>query len=160
MDAKSIANTIDNFIQSYGLDPMKCVGQGYDGASTMSGIHNGVQKVLQEIYPKALFFHCASHKLNLVVNDSNCVSEIRNTISTVKEIIKFFRESVLRRKYAPNIPTFCETRWSQKYKSIFIFKTHFEKIIEGLEKLSKEGNAETRPKAFQLHVLKITINCA
>lgn len=151
MDAKTVANLIDDFIQSHGLDPMKCVGQGYDGCSTMSGVHGGVQKILQESYPKALYFHCASHKINLVVNDLNCVSEIRNTTSTVKEIINFFRESVLRRKYAPNIPAFCETRWSQKYRSISIFKANFEMIIAGLNTLSKEGNRETRAKAFQLH---------
>lgn len=151
MDARTIANAIDNFIQTHGLDPMKCVGQGYDGCSTMSGAKAGVQKILQEIYPKALFFHCASHKINLVVNDSSGVPEIRNTISTVKEIINFFRESVLRRKYAPNIPAFCETRWSQKYKSISIFKSNFEMIVAGLDTLAKEGNTETRAKAFQLH---------
>lgn len=116
MDAKTISNAIDNFIQSHGLDPMKCVGQGYDGCSTMSGAHGGVQKILQEIYLKALYFHCANHKLNLVVNDSNSVPEIRNTISTVKEIINFFRESVLRRKYVPNIPGFCETRNTEAFQ--------------------------------------------
>ncbi|XP_031637258.1 zinc finger MYM-type protein 1-like, partial [Contarinia nasturtii] len=84
MDAKTIANFIDNFIQNHGLDPMKCVGQGYDGCSTMSGDNAGVQKILKQKYPKALYFHCASHKINLVVNDSSSVPEIRNTISTVK----------------------------------------------------------------------------
>lgn len=50
---------------------------------------------------KALFFHCTSHKLNLVVNDLNCVPEIRNTITTVKDVINFFREFAIRRKWAP-----------------------------------------------------------
>lgn len=83
--------------------------------------------------------------------DLNPVSGIRNTISTIKDIMKFFRESILRRKYAPNIPTFCETRWSQKYKSIGIFKKNFEMLIVGLDTLKKEGNAATRSSAFQLH---------
>lgn len=62
-----------------GFDANKC-GQGYDGCLTMAGNIGGVQKIMQEKYKKALFFHCASHKLNLVVNDLNCVPEIRNTI--------------------------------------------------------------------------------
>lgn len=152
MDAKSISIAIDTFIRvDCGLDPNKCVGQGYDGCSTMAGKDGGVQKILRETYKKALYFHCASHRLNLVVNDLNAVVEIRNTISTVKDIINFFRESVVRRKYAPNIPAFCETRWSQKYKSISIFKNHFGTLVNGLEKLSTEGNAATRKAAFQLH---------
>lgn len=150
MDAKTISSAIDQFIQNCGLDPNKCVGQGYDGCSTMSGKTGGVQNIIRKTYTKALFFHCASHRLNLVVNDLNILPEVRNTIATVKDIINFFRESVSRRKYAPNIPAFCETRWSQKYKSISIFKTNFEMLVNGLDALSKEGNDATRKGAFQL----------
>lgn len=151
MDALTISDAINTFIEPHSLDPLKCVGQGYHGCPTMSGSTNRVQQILQGVYPKGLYFHCISHRLNLVVNDLNAVPEIRNTIGTIKEIIKFFRESVLRRKLVPNIPTFCETRWSQKYKSISIFKAHFETIVTALDTLSKDGNRETRTKAFQLH---------
>lgn len=151
MDADTISINIDHFIQHCEFDSIKCVGQGYDGCATMAGKHNGVYKKLLEKYPKALFFHCASHKLNLVVNDLNTVADVRNTISTIKDIIIFFRESVLRRKYAPNIPMFCETRWSQKHKSIAVFEKNFESIVKALDILSKEGNTATRKAAFQLH---------
>lgn len=117
----------------------------------MAGKDGGVQAILREKYTNALYFHCASHVLNLVVNDLNSVPEVRNTISTIKDIINFFRESVLRRKYAPNIPAFCETRWTQKYRSISIFKTNFVALVAALETLSIEGNLMTRKKAFQLH---------
>lgn len=152
MNAETIANAIDNFIDKIcTLDPKKCVGQGYDGCSTMSGHIHGVQAILRKKYPNALFFHCASHRLNLVINDLNSVPDVRNTISTVKNIINFFRDSVLRRKYVPNIPSFCETRWSQKHRSIAIFKEHFETIVAALDTLSRDGNRETRSTAFQLH---------
>ncbi|XP_069354562.1 52 kDa repressor of the inhibitor of the protein kinase-like [Maniola hyperantus] len=151
MDAKSIASNIDNFFVNTGLYPEKCVGQGYDGCSTMSGKDGGVQKILREKYQKALFFHCASHKLNLVVHDLNQIAVIRNTVTTIKEIIKFFRESGLRRKCVPNIPMFCETRWSQKYKSIAIFKEHYVQVVKALSTLSTDGNNATRKSAFQLH---------
>lgn len=151
MDAKTIADTIDKFLEREELDPQKCVGQGYDGCATMAGKDGGVQKIIREKYRKALFFHCASHRLNLVVNDLNRVAEIRNTVSTIKDIINFFRESVLRKKYVPNIPTLCETRWSQKYRSISIFKNNFVGIVQGLERLAQEGNTATRKTAFQLH---------
>lgn len=152
MDAKTIASEIDKFLVNEGLEPEKCVGQGYDGCSTMAGNIGGVQKIFKDKYKKALYFHCASHKLNLVVNDLNNVPEIRNTNSTIKDIINFFRESSLRRKYVPNIPALCETRWSQKYKSISIFNEHFEDILNGLWAISKEGtNAATRKSAYQLH---------
>lgn len=151
MDAHTIATAIHKFIVNEGLDENKCVGQGYDGCATMAGKVGGVAKLLKEKFHKALYFHCASHRLNLVINDLNAVQLIRNTIYTIKDIIRFFRESCLRRRYAPNLPMLCETRWSQKYKSIAVFKEHFEKIVEGLERLTEEGNDLTRKSAFQLH---------
>ena len=90
MGAISIASAIDNFLANTGLDPEKCVGQGYDGCSTMAGKDGGVQKILREKYTRGLYFHCASHKLNLVVNDLNQLAVIRNTVATIKEIIDFF----------------------------------------------------------------------
>lgn len=150
MDAHTIAASIANFVQKIGLDPEKCVGQGYDGCSTMAGKDNGVQKRLRDIFPKALFVHCASHRLNLVVNDLNNVLQVRNAVGTVKDVINFFRESTIRRKYIPNIPSLCETRWSQKYKSISIVNANIDAIIEALEKLSAEGNSTTRKTAYQL----------
>ncbi|XP_017489347.1 PREDICTED: uncharacterized protein LOC108377586, partial [Rhagoletis zephyria] len=143
-------NEIDRAVVSCELEPNKCVGQGYDGCSAMTG-KGGVQAHIRKKYKKALFFHCASHRLNLGFNDLNTVPEVRNTIGTIKDIIRFFRESVLRRKCAPNIPAFCETRWSQKHKSIAVFKENFVEIVNALLTLSTEGNAKTRSAAFQLH---------
>lgn len=151
MDANTISRAIAQFIENCGLDPVKCVGQGYDGCSTMAGVRAGVQTILQNKFPKGLYFHCASHKLNLIINAVNIIPVVRNTITTVKAIIKFFRESPLRRKYVPNIPAFCETRWSQKYRSIAVFKSHYQQIVNGLDILSKEGNSSTRKSAFPLH---------
>ena len=151
MDAESIAASIKAFAVKMDLDPKKCVGLGFDGCATMAGKTGGVQQILKEYFPNSLYFHCASHRLNLVVNDLNAVAEIRNTISTIRDIINFFKESVIRRKYVPNIHSFCETRWSEKYASISDFKKNFLEIMSGLEKLSTEGNASTRKSAFQLH---------
>ncbi|XP_067119560.1 52 kDa repressor of the inhibitor of the protein kinase-like [Centruroides vittatus] len=157
IDAKSVASAINNFAEKVGLDPKKCVG--YDGCSTVAGNNGGVQKVLREKYSRALYFYCASHKLNLVVNDLNEITVIRNTVSRIKEIIRFFRESALRRKYIPNIPMLCKTRWSQKYKSITSLKDHYVQIVIALEKLSTDN--AIRKGTFQMHktCYKIRIHC-
>src|SRR5678815_2580334 len=87
---------------------------------------------IAEKYKKALFFHCSSHKQNLVVNDLKTIPEIRNTVRTIKDIITFFRESVLRRKLMPNIPSLCQTRWSEQHKSIRVLKEHFVRMMQAL----------------------------
>lgn len=58
-----------------------------------------VHKVIDDKYPSAaLFFHCASHVLYLVINDLNTVSEARNISGTTNGIINFF-SSMLRQNY-------------------------------------------------------------
>lgn len=155
-DAKSIAEAILTSINNWGLNLSMMVGQGYDGCSTMSGKFGGVQKLIKDEYPLANFFHCSSHKLNLVINDLNKVQDIRNTIGTIKSIISFFRESTLRRSLVHSIPLLSETRWSSKYKSIRIFKENFCEIIEALETLTENSNSNTKQKAHQLCIAATT----
>lgn len=55
-------------------------GQGYDGASATRGIFNGVQAVIKQSCPLALYIHCGSHSLNLAVSDACHVKLIRNDV--------------------------------------------------------------------------------
>ncbi|XP_026821717.1 52 kDa repressor of the inhibitor of the protein kinase-like [Rhopalosiphum maidis] len=160
LDAESVATKIlfylFNFIlfmEDCGLNLSKLYGQGYDSCAIMAGKVGGVAKLIRNRYNKALYFHCASHRLNLVINGLNKIMVIRNTISTIKEIIKFYRESTLRRNLIPNIPLFCETRWSSKYKSIRLFSENFIAIIQSLQSLSINGiiNSNTRQRALNLY---------
>nr|CAH7741000.1 unnamed protein product [Callosobruchus chinensis] len=152
MDAKTLSDEIISFCNNLKLDMTKLYGLGFDGCSAMAGHESGVQKRIRDAYPKALYFHCASHRLNLTVNDLNEVPEIRNTIGTIKEVIKFFRESTLRRDLVPNLPLLSETRWTEKYKSIRFFSKNFKEINTALDSLTTDPNfnSVTRVKAQQL----------
>ena len=152
LDAESIADTIISAIQRLGLDLNDCLGQGYDGCSTIAGKDNGVQARIRRIYEKALFVHCSSHRLNLVVNDLNSVMDVRNTVGTIKSIIAFFRDSPKRRAMIPNVPLLSETRWTAKYKSIRVFAKNFPEIFKKLEELknNRQESQNTRQAAHQL----------
>ena len=41
MDAGTISEKLIKLLQPFEPDPLKCIGQGYDGASVMSRIHGG-----------------------------------------------------------------------------------------------------------------------
>ncbi|XP_049955142.1 52 kDa repressor of the inhibitor of the protein kinase-like [Schistocerca serialis cubense] len=151
LDAKHISNTIISTLSAWGLNLDKTVGQGHDGCSTMAGKIGGVQKIIAEKYPKARFYHCAIHRLNLVVNDLNTLPEVRNAIGTIKEGISFFRGSTQRKVLVGNLQKLCETRWSEKHKSIRKFKDKFLEIVEALAILHKKRDRETRQKAWQLY---------
>jgi len=53
--------------------------------------------------PIANFFHCASHCLNLVINDLNSLAEVRNCIGKIKEVTTFVRDRSLRRNIVGSI---------------------------------------------------------
>ena len=68
-------------------------------------------------------------------------------MSTAKDI-NISEKFVLSRIDVLNIFMVCETRWSQKYKRIAMVKRNLIAILEGLEKVSQEGNSATRNVAF------------
>ena len=99
--ALDIANAIIQTLEGFGLSLSKLRGQGYDGASTMSGERAGVQKIIRDREPKAIYTHCAGHSLNLAIVSSCSVAPIRNCIDQIKSFtlwIKYSakRESLLR----------------------------------------------------------------
>ena len=75
-----MSNQIFQVIESKGLKA-NCLGQGYDGANTISAAYSGAQHLIKDKRPNALYVHCAAQNLNLVLNDS---------MSGVKETSAFF----------------------------------------------------------------------
>ena len=87
MDTATISDSIINQVLKFGLDFDKMHGQGYDRCKTMTRKDNSVQARIRRKHPKETFVHCASHRLNLVVNDLNSVVNLRNTYGTIKAIL-------------------------------------------------------------------------
>ena len=114
LSAKSVATQILAKINVLGLDIANCVGQGYDGAFAMSGHKSGVQVLVREKASVAVYVHCASHCLNLVLNHSSQQPPIRNMFTTLSDCTNFFNDSPKRRdKLDVNPLTFCERRFIQ-----------------------------------------------
>ena len=67
LSGKALAETVLNGITNLTLDIENCRGQGYDGASSVSGYINGLSAHILRINEKAIYTHCHSHRLNLVV---------------------------------------------------------------------------------------------
>lgn len=65
LGAKSFLQNMKNTLSRYNV--LNCIAQIYDGASVMSGNLNGVQALLWKERPQALYIHCFSHRLNLVL---------------------------------------------------------------------------------------------
>ena len=65
---KDLASTILTQLSQLGLNLEHMRGQGYDGASNMSGKYCGVQARVKELYPLAMNTHCCNHVLKLVIS--------------------------------------------------------------------------------------------
>ena len=91
--AVDITNAIVSCLEGLGLSFNELRGQGYDGASTMSGEKSGVQKRIREKQPKALYTHCAGHSLNLVMVSSCFVLSVRNAIHHIKRLTLWIKAS-------------------------------------------------------------------
>lgn len=94
LSGKKASDITDEIIQSLennGLDLKLCRSQGYDNATTMSGIHTGVQTRIKEQNPKAIFVPCANHSLNLCgVHAFASVPDCITFFGTLESIYKFF----------------------------------------------------------------------
>ena len=53
-------------------------GQAYDGAGSMSGKTKGTAARITSLHPKALYAHCAAHKLNLCIVKCCSIIEVDN----------------------------------------------------------------------------------
>ncbi|XP_029340930.1 zinc finger MYM-type protein 1-like [Acyrthosiphon pisum] len=91
-----LATVLLNTLKELGLDLDKLRGQGYDGAATMSGNFRGVQAIVKNSYPKALYTHCVSHSLNLCLSDAAKTQAIRNSFSIISDCCAFFHSSAKR----------------------------------------------------------------
>ena len=129
-------------IQDAGLDLSKCRGQGYDGASVMSGVYSGVQQRIKEHAPNAIYIHCVCHRLNLVVHDAaECCAEMKTFFAIVEEVYKFFGLSApnweLLKAFqteAKNVTLkhLSSTRWESRHNSIFALIQQYSNIITSL----------------------------
>ncbi|KAF2882850.1 hypothetical protein ILUMI_23362 [Ignelater luminosus] len=103
------------------------VGQGYDGASLMSGAFHGVQAYIPAKYSSAIYVHCASHSLNLAIFDAYTVPQVRNSMATLSKLCNFFRTPKRQNVFATEIEKgnsdskkqelkqLCHTRWSERH---------------------------------------------
>ena len=59
----------------------------------MSGAKSGCKAIIQKEAPLAMYFHCAAHRLNLVIVSSCTISAFKNAESCIGEISRFFSHS-------------------------------------------------------------------
>nr|CAI5823580.1 unnamed protein product [Callosobruchus analis] len=125
---ETLASAILQGLKQCNIDVSYLRGQGYDGASNMSGVFKGVQALIASRYNTALYVHCASHSLNLALSNASEVQAIRNCVGINEKVYAFFntpkRQLVLQKNIEALLPEsqcyrlkqMCPTRWVQRHE--------------------------------------------
>ena len=138
---EAIATTIEQAISDCNLDSSMLRGQAYDGASNMSGQYKGCAAILRRKYPKALYSHCCSHVLNLVVVNTCDSIQVRNLFAVMTKVYQLF-DNHPKRQYTldrfcevskSRLKSLCKTRWLQRIDAFHNFMDMFDSVIKSFD---------------------------
>ena len=154
---------LDTLIEP-GLGLKNCPRQSYDGAWAVNGVVNGLAAVILKENEKALYTHCANHRLSLAISTSCKITRIRNLMNTIKEITYFFNFSPIRpenlqliiknasqNKGKTKVFDVCRTRWVSRIDGLDVFEDTLTYIVKTFEyfclTLDSNVNRDTVAKA-------------
>jgi hypothetical protein len=130
-------------LSEWELNPYYIVGVGSDGANNMSGTKGGLIGLLREKYLYSIHFHCAAHRLNLVLQDSlegepmQPLREIKNDINSIavfinssakrRDKLKYIQKAILNKKTG-SVKLSVDIRWSSFYNCLHSVIKQIESI--------------------------------
>ncbi|XP_062100351.1 uncharacterized protein LOC133806242 [Humulus lupulus] len=180
--AISLKIAIDKLFSKHGLSISKLRGQGYDGASNMSGEFNGLKSIIMKENECAFFFHCFSHQLQLalmgVAKKHYLIGTFLTVLSNVVNVVgaSSKRRDILREKQAlkviealkggellsgrgqnqeSGIKRPCDTRWGSHFGALVSFTIIFSSIIDVLEEITNDRlNSEQKYEASIMQMVQ------
>lgn len=159
LDARSLANMIISCLEKFGLEYREnLVGQGYDGASVMSGSCSGVQARIKKVAKYAFYVHCNAHCLNLVLVD--CVKKVPEAgefFTLLQQLYVFMSGSVHQRWLERQtemfsgppreLPCLSDTRWACRYTACRNLLDRLSVVMTVLDEISNEPDSDRGVKA-------------
>ena len=123
----------------------------------MSGATRGAAAIISRQYPAALYLHCSSHVLNLVVVKALDVTSVRNMMGTIERAATFFfahpkRQKALERAIESTQPDttkrklkdLCRTRWVQRLEALDTFQQLLPSVVACMEAILEQGSSWSR----------------
>nr|XP_043616067.1 zinc finger MYM-type protein 1-like [Erigeron canadensis] len=137
-------NVLQEVLKSLDLDIKYVRLQGYDNGSNMKGKHQGVQKRLLDINPRAFYMPCGCHCLNLVLCDmANSCHKTKTYFGTCQTIYTVFSNSTKRWSvlldYVDDLTlkSLSTTRWESRAESVKAIITQIPQIRKALIHLNE-----------------------
>jgi hypothetical protein len=121
-------------------------GQSYDNGSNMKGKHQGIQKRLLDVNPRAFYVSCGCHTLNLALCDmaKSCV-KARNFFAYMQKVYTLFSGSTHRwdvlRTYVKGLSpkALSVTRWESHIESVKVIRSQAAELSDVLIEISNSS---------------------
>ena len=157
-NAGDICKMIEDTFLRLGLTISQLRGQGYDGASVMSGNINGVSTRIMDKEKRAVYIHCCAHSMNLALQDSTrSCTIVKEALDFVREVVNFVRASPKRsrifdqlKQYAEvetmtltsttGLRPLCPTRWTVRTAAIRSVLDNYEALQEAMYEISRSSD--------------------
>ncbi|XP_032411152.1 zinc finger MYM-type protein 1-like isoform X1 [Xiphophorus hellerii] len=170
LNAAGLSAMIISCLEKHGLDYRNnLVGQGYDGASVMSGKHSGVSARIQSNARFAFYVHCNAHCLNLVLVDATkAVPEVVDFFALLQQLHNFVSGSYVHLRWLDvqkelypaeqprELQALSDTRWACRYTACRTMRDRLPAVLRLLQDIALERNGERTVEARGL-LLQIDI---
>ena len=152
---ESICEKVFEVLKRINASPTMCRAQTYDGAGNMAGRMNGCAAHFMRQVPEAIYYHCASHQLNLVLSKTAQISEVQAMLGTLTSVGLFYKYSRKRQRQLEKsieklndlgesnpivtkakVKTMCQTRWVERHTSMLDFDSMYHGITDCLQEIA------------------------
>lgn len=157
-EGKTLFNIVKDILARFDLPVEKLRGQCYDGAAQMQGRFKGLQTLIKDIQPQALYVHCAAHSLSLAVEDClRHLSCMRDIMNFAKDLINTIRESPKRmhvfktilgnqNSASTGLRPLCPTRWTMRASSLNQILKNYSSLVEFFQLFSESDTSDAAAK--------------
>ncbi|XP_074355879.1 uncharacterized protein LOC141695539 [Apium graveolens] len=149
-----LSSVLENALVTLDLDIDNIRGQGYDNGSNMKGKHQGVQKRLLDINPRAFYTPCGCHSLNLALCDiANSCVKAKDFFGIIQGIYNLFSNStkrwkILKEHIKISVEPLSSTRWENHLEVVKAIRFQPIEIREALLELAEtDGDNDVRCRA-------------
>lgn len=155
LTGEALGKLVVKLLTEFGLNLDLCVGIGTDNCAVMASQAKGAVAEIQKYCKNASRCPCFNHSLNNSLAQTSKVSQTKNAIVLMKNIIRFSNASakrtrVFRSHLGKSFKGLCETRWSEKHDGISQFKSLLPKIVDALNEISEWNDAKSAMEAKTL----------
>jgi hypothetical protein len=143
---QGLFDVLQEELKSLDLDIDNVRGQGYNNGSNTKGEHQGVQKKLLDINPRAFYSACGCHSLKFTLCDmANSCHKAIDFFGVIQRIYTTFANSTRRWQILKDnitgltLKSLSSTRWESHVESVKAIRFQISDVREALLQVAETG---------------------